>query len=177
MIRFRLSADRSRDTIGDTKPRVYLETTIPSYLTAWPSRDLLRAAHQQVTREWSEQRAAFELFISPFLLIECRAGDPIATAQRLSALDDLAILEQTELVDDLATNLARAVSIPKRATADAFHMAIAAVYGMDYLLTWNCAHIANATLRSRIEATCRAAGLEPPIICTPYELLSSEGES
>jgi predicted nucleic acid-binding protein len=158
------------------KPRVYVETTIPSYLTAWPSRDLLRVAHQQMTREWWDRRAAFDLFVSPLVLVECQAGDPTAAADRLAAVAGLPLLDPTEEVAALAEALARAVPIPPRAAADAVHIATAAVHGMQYLLTWNCTHIANAALRPRIEAACRAAGCEPPLICTPEELPPPEGE-
>ncbi len=158
------------------KPRVYVETTIPSYLTAWPSRDLLRAAHQQVTREWWDRRAAFDLFVSRLVLVECQAGDATAAAERLAALTGLPVLEQTERVDSLAEALVREVPIPQKVAADAIHIATAAVHGVQYLLTWNCAHIANATLRPRIEAVCRAAGCEPPLICTPQELPPPEDQ-
>jgi predicted nucleic acid-binding protein len=156
------------------KPRVYVETTIPSYLTAWPSRDLIRAAHQQVTREWWDRRAAFDLFASPLVLVECQAGDPAAAADRLAALADVPLLDQTDEVAALAEALVRDVPLPPRAGADAVHIATAAVHGMRYLLTWNCTHIANATLRPRIEEVCRAAGCEPPLICTPQELPPEE---
>jgi hypothetical protein len=156
------------------KPRVYLETTVPSYLTAWPSRDLLRAAHQQMTREWWDRRAAFDLFVSPQVLIECEAGDPTAASDRLDALAGIPLLDQTAQVSALAEALVREVPIPPKVAADAVHIATAAVHGMQYLLTWNCTHIANATLRPRIEAVCRAIGCEPPLICTPQELLPPE---
>ena len=165
-----MSGEVRRGTMQSMKPRVYVETTIPSYLTAWPSRDLLRAAHQQVTREWWDQRAAFDLFISPLVLIECQAGDPTAAAERLVALAGLPLLDQTGEVAALADALVREVPLPPRAGADAIHIATAAVHGMQYLLTWNCTHIANVTLRSRIEAVCRSVGCEPPLICTPQEL-------
>jgi len=163
-----------RVTIQVMKPRVYVETTIPSYLTAWPSRDLLRTAHQQVTCEWWDRRAAFDLFISPLVLVECQAGDPAAATERLSALAGLPLLDQTGEVVSLADALLRRVPLPPRAGADAVHIATAAVHGMQYLLTWNCTHIANATFRPRIEAACRAAGCEPPLICTPQELPPEE---
>jgi hypothetical protein len=154
------------------KPRVYLETTIPSYLTAWPSRDLVRAAHQQVTREWWEQRRGeFELFISQIVVRECQAGDPEAASQRLALVGDLALLEQTEAAVALAQTLLERVPLPERAAVDALHIAIAVVHGIDYLLTWNCTHIANAALRGRIEAVCLAEGYEAPVICTPEELV------
>lgn len=158
------------------KPRAYVETTIPSYLTAWPSRDLIRAAHQQVTREWWDRRASFELFISPLVIVECQAGDPTAAADRLATVAGLPLLDATDAVAALAEALTRAVPIPQKAAADAVHIATAAVHGIQYLLTWNCTHIANAVLRPRIEAACRAAGCEPPLICTPQELPPREGE-
>jgi hypothetical protein len=159
------------------KPRVYLETTIPSYLTAWPSRDLVRAAHQQITRDWwDKRRAEFELFLSQIVLRECEAGDAAAAAERLKVLQDLPLLEQTEAATQLAQALVDRVPMPERAAVDALHIAIASVHGMDYLLTWNCTHIANATLRESIGSVCRENGYEPPAICTPDELLGEEGD-
>ncbi len=156
------------------KPRVYLETTIPSYLTAWPSRDLVRAAQQQITKEWWEKRHDYELFVSQLVIRECQAGDPVAAAARLAALLDLPLLEQDEDIEALARALLFHVPLPERATADALHIATAAVHGIDYLLTWNCTHIANVTLRGRIEWICRDAGFEPPAICTPQELSTGD---
>ncbi|MFL5243088.1 MAG: type II toxin-antitoxin system VapC family toxin [Gemmataceae bacterium] len=159
------------------KQRVYLETTIPSYLTAWPSRDLVRAAHQQITRDWwDRRRATFELYISQVVLRECQAGDATAAAERLKILQDLPLLEQTEEATRLAQALVDRVPLPERAAVDTLHVAIAAVHGVDYLLTWNCTHIANATLRDPIESVCRENGYEPPAICTPDELLTEEGD-
>ena len=154
--------------------RIYLETTIPSYLTAWPSRDLVRAAHQQITREWWNRRHEYELFVSQLVIRECRAGDSEAASARLEVLEGLPLLEQSEDIEALAGELVRKVPLPERATADALHIATAAMHGMHYLLTWNCKHIANATLRGRIESVCRAAGFEPPTICTPEELPGSD---
>jgi len=151
-------------------PKAYIETTIVSYLTAWPSRDLIRAAHQQVTHEWWATRGSFECFISQFVLDEAAAGDAEAAAQRLNALQDLALLDVTEDAILLAGELVTGGGLPAKARVDALHVAMAAVHGMDFLLTWNCKHIANAATRSTIEALCRTAGFEPPIICTPLEL-------
>jgi predicted nucleic acid-binding protein len=156
------------------KPRVYIETTIPSYLAAWPSRDLVRAAHQQITREWWALRGNYELYSSRLVELECQAGDPQAAADRLTALTGIPLLEQTAEAASLAEALLREVPLPDKAVSDALHIATAAVHGLDYLLTWNCTHIANVTFRPRIEAVCRAAGYEPPLICTPEEL-SREG--
>lgn len=154
------------------KSRVYLETTIPSYLTAWRSRDLVRAAHQEVTREWWDQRRnEFELFVSQFVIDEVGAGDPSAAQRRLEVIADLPLLDASEDVELLAGELVARVPLPAKATTDALHIAIAAINGMDYLLTWNCTHIANAELRSRIEFVIRERGYEPPVICTPEELI------
>ena len=150
--------------------RTYIETSVVSYLTAWPSRDLVRAAHQQVTREWWATRASFELHISQFVLDEAAAGDAVAAAERLEALRDLPLLDVTEDVILLATDLVAGGGLPAKARVDALHVAVATVHGMDFLLTWNCTHIANAATRGTIEELCRAAGFEPPIICTPLEL-------
>lgn len=158
------------------KMRIYVETTVPSYLAAWPSRDLIRAAHQQITREWWAKRGAFELYTSRLVVQECQAGDSQAAADRLAVLAEIPLLEQTPDVADLAEALVQRVPLPAKAAADALHIAVAAVNGMDYLLTWNCTHIANVTLRSRIEAVCRAAGFEPPLICTPEELPVEESD-
>lgn len=125
------------------KPTVYIETTIPSYLTAWPSRDLVRAAHQQITREWWNHRQGFDLYSSRLVVQECQAGDVQAAADRLAALAGVALLEQGTEVAELASALLRDVPLPEKAAADALHIATAAVHGMQYLLTWNCTHLAN----------------------------------
>ena len=156
------------------KPKVYLETTIPSYLTARPSRDLVTAAHQQITREWWDtRRHDFDLFVSQMVIDEASAGDPEATTRRLDVLASLPLLDPQAEGTALAQTLIDHIPLPARAAADALHIAIAVVNGMDYLLTWNCTHIANAALRGRIEAACRSRGFRVPIICTPEELLEA----
>jgi hypothetical protein len=153
-------------------PRVYLETTIPSYLTAWLSRDLVMAARQQITREWWEtRRQDFALFISQFVLDEAGLGDSDAAKRRLEMLTGVPLLDPSADVYTLADELMKRVPLPPKAAADALHIAIATINGMDYLLTWNCTHIANAALRASIELVCRENGYEPPVICTPEELL------
>lgn len=154
------------------KPRVYLETTIPSYLTAWLSRDLVMAGHQRTTAEWWEtRRHDFEMFVSQFVIDEAGSGDPDAARRRLESLTDVPLLDPSDDVYGLADELLKRVPLPANAAADALHIAIATVNGMDYLLTWNCTHIANAELRPRIESVCRNRGYEPPVICTPEQLL------
>ncbi len=153
------------------RPRAYLETTIPSYLTAWRSRDLIKAAHQEVTREWWEIRNRFDLYVSQVVLRESGGGDTEAAAQRLKALAGIPILDVTPDAQALAADLVERGPVPEKATIDALHIGIAAVHGMDYLLTWNCTHIANAATRGEIEKICRENELTPPIICTPIELM------
>ncbi|NJL27346.1 MAG: type II toxin-antitoxin system VapC family toxin [Thermoanaerobaculia bacterium] len=151
--------------------KVYLETTIVSYLTARPSRDIVRAAEQEVTREWWKSREIFDLYVSELVIDEAAAGDPEAAAQRLEALRGLPMLGMTRDAESLGRDLVRQAALPAKAAIDALHIALAAVHGMNYLLTWNCTHIANATMRGKIEKVCRAAGFEPSVICTPMELI------
>jgi hypothetical protein len=156
------------------KPKAYLETTIVSYLTARPSRDLITAAHQQITQQWWQtRRAHFDLFAAPLVIQEAQAGDPEAAARRLAPLHDIPLLGLSEEATRLAQALVAPGPLPANAVVDALHIAIAAVNGMHYLLTWNCTHIANAAIRSDIEDVCRAQGYEPPVICTPEELLET----
>ena len=154
------------------KPKIYIETSIPSYLTAKPSSDVRVTANRAATAEWWEaRRPAFELFISEFVLAEVALGDPEAAKRRLDAISGITELEATEEVRVLGKALVSEGAIPATAEIDAYHIAIAAVNGVDYLLTWNCTHIANAVMRAKIEAVCRRHGYEPPIICTPQELM------
>lgn len=159
------------------KQKVYLETTIISYLTAWTSLELIMAANQATTVEWwTKRRDAFDLFVSRIVIRESSAGDREAAERRLAILKQVPQLDINEEVENLAAELIDGVPLPPKAQDDALHIAVAAVNGMNYLLTWNCTHIANATLRPQIEAVCRAAGYEPPVICTPQEMLE-RGES
>ena len=154
------------------KPAVYLETTIPSYLTAWRSPELIMAARQQITREWWDgRRDDFDLFVSQLVIDEASSGDPDAAARRMEILDGIPLLEPQEGADGLVQALVRDLSLPDRAAADAVHIALSVVNGVDFLLTWNCTHIANAAFRSTIQLACVSLGYEVPVICTPEELL------
>ena len=153
------------------KQSVYIETTIVSYLTSLPSRDIVIAAHQQITREWWQGCGRFEIYVSQIVLQEAGEGDPEAAKSRLKALEDINILELGEEARALANELVKRKAIPQKTVLDAFHIAIAVVNGMDYLLTWNCTHIANASIRNKIERICRLKGYDPPVICTPEELM------
>ena len=157
------------------RPRVYLETTIPSLLTAWPSRDLVIAGKQRTTRDWREKRAPlFELVASEFVLDEVRAGDPDAARLRVEALRSVSLLEVTDEVRRLSKDILDTKLIPAKAQFDAAHIAICSVHQVDYLLTWNCTHIANAMILKDLEQVCLSAGYELPVICTPDELMGEQ---
>jgi hypothetical protein len=155
-------------------PRLYVETTIPSYLTARRSRDLRLAADQLATQEWwDECRHDYELFISQMVLKEAGRGDPESATARLARLAGIPLLSDLREAAELANRLLTDGIVPNVAADDATHIALAAAHGMDYLLTWNCRHINNHRIRSRIEHACKAAGLACPDICTPTELMNT----
>lgn len=159
------------------KETVYLETTVISYLTAWRSRDLVTAAQQQITEEWwNSDRTRYELYVSQIVTREAGGGDPGAAKRRLEVLQDIPLLDVTQEVQRFALELLQKVPLPERAEADALHIALAVVHGMHYVLSWNCRHIANAALRPRIESVARMAGYQPPVICTPQELLEDQDD-
>lgn len=154
------------------KPKVYIETSIASYLTARPSNDIRAAANQNTTIEWWEtRRTCFDLFISEFVVAEAALGHMEAASRRMVAIEGIPELEVTEEVRVLGKAFITEGPIPPKAEIDAYHIAVAAVHGIEYLLTWNCTHIANAAIRSKVEFVCREHGYEPPIICTPQELM------
>lgn len=154
------------------KQKVYIETSIVSYLTSKPSRDIIIAAHQQITSCWWEnKKSEFNLYTSQIVLDEASAGDLTAAEERLDTLNDLALLEITYDIIGLAEKLMQNKCLPPKAVEDSLHIAIASYHRMDYLLTWNCKHIANAKMRPVIEKVIFDSGLIAPIICTPEELL------
>lgn len=154
------------------KPRVYIETSIVSYLTSRTSNDLRMMANRDVTIEWWDlRRTGFCLFVSEFVVAEASRGDPGAASRRMSVIEGIEEIEAGEAVKELARLLMAEGALPANSEMDALHVAVATVNGMDYLLTWNCKHIANAVLRPVIERVCRQYGFEPPVICTPLELI------
>lgn len=156
------------------KPRVYLETTIPSYLAARRSRDLQLAADQEATEEWWEiRRSAFDIYISEIVLREISKGDSTFAGARLAIVQGLPILAPDPIAEEIAVRLVEKQIIPATAADDAAHIALAAAHRMDFLLTWNCKHINNAAIQRRIERECDALGAPCPVICTPDELMIS----
>lgn len=151
---------------------VYIETSIISYLAARTSRDLVTAAHQRLTLDWwSTARTAFELGVSELVIQEASLGDPDSARRRLELTASLPVLQATEAGRELARYLLLELAFPATAAADALHIAIAAENGAHFLLTWNCKHIANAKTRALIERIPRSRGYNPPILCTPEELM------
>jgi predicted nucleic acid-binding protein len=154
------------------KPKLYLETSTISYLIARPSRDLVVAANQQVTHDWWETpRSQFQLYTSQVVIDEVSEGEPDAITQRLNKLKDIPLLELKTEALELAKIFIQQQALPVKASQDALHIAVATIYGLDYLLTWNCKHIANATLVKKIAWLAMEQGYELPTICTPYELM------
>jgi hypothetical protein len=136
------------------------------------SRDVRVAANQLSTHEWwVNHRPDFDIFVSQFVLDECDLGDPSAAAERRIYLNDIPVLDTNRDVEALAYVIATELQIPPKARIDAFHISMAAVHGIQFLLTWNCKHIANPENRPKIERACRDRGMEPPLICTPFDLL------
>lgn len=154
------------------KPKVYIETSVISYLSARPSRDVIVIANQQITGEWWQtRRQDFDLYVSELVQFEASGGDPEAAKKRLESIKEVPVLTLTPTIIGFGEKLVQEGSLPEKASADALHIAIASMNGLDYLLTWNFKHIANAAIRYKVERICREEGYEPPIICTPQELM------
>jgi predicted nucleic acid-binding protein len=154
------------------KPSVYVETTIPSYYMSRPSRDVVVAGHQATTRDWWDNRLShFRIFISQVVLDEAGSGDSEFAQKRLELLNPFPLLDLRDDVIDLARHFVEHGPIPQKSVRDALHIAVAAVHGIDFLLTWNCAHIANAEMSCKIVSICHDCGVQCPVICTPEELM------
>ncbi len=155
------------------RPRLYLETTIPSLLTARPSRDLGTARLQGITaRWWNSWHTQFDIYISRVVREEAAAGALEAAQRRLNFLQRFPTLERHDLSDALAERLKERSGLPPTAGRDAEHIAVAAVHRMEFLLSWNCAHLVNAQTAPGIAAICLHEGYSPPVLCTPEQLLT-----
>jgi predicted nucleic acid-binding protein len=152
--------------------KAYIETSVIGYLCSRPTRDELTNAHQKLTREWWERRRSlFELYVSELVVDEVARGNAAEARVRLSVVGALPILKVSDQAKQLAAAILRSAALPAKAGADATHIAIATVNAMDFLLTWNCTHIANGIILRRVTALCRNMGYDPPIVCTPEELM------
>lgn len=154
------------------KPTIYIETSVISYLTSRPSRDLIVAGHQQITREWwNAVRPKVDCFVSPFVIQELNRGNQEAAQKRLAAIEGFSNLLLNENIKVLAQRYFVATPIPEKAIIDAFHLAFPCWYEIDYLLTWNCKHIANGSVRKIIKVINDQFGIYTPVVCTPEELM------
>ncbi len=151
---------------------VYLETTIPSYLAARRSSLRAMALRQDLTHQWwSVERHKFYLYCSVFVADEASAGDSNAAQRRMEFLQGVPLRPVTSAVQPLASSLAALLKLPRRAVIDAAHLAMSIIHRMDFLLTWNCTHLANPVLQREIIEFCNYHDLHVPVICTP-ELLT-----
>ena len=158
-----------------SKPTVYIETSVVSYLTGRPNSDLIVAAHQKATQDWwSDRRDDFELRVSEFVLSEAQSGHPEAAERRLAALLGIPSLALLPQVETLAAALLASGAVPVKAHLDALHIATASVHDVSYLLTWNFRHIANAQKWASIETVCGSMGFKMPRICSPLELMQHD---
>jgi len=156
---------------------VYLETTFISYLVALPARDLVVAAHQQITRDWWQQRRQhFRCVVSPVVIDEVSSGDESEIKKRLEIVGPLDVLAASTDAEELTQAIMDSGVLPEKAVRDAAHIAVAAVHGVEYLLTWNCRHLANAQISPRVQVVCKRQGFRMPVICTPEELLEEDAD-
>ncbi len=156
---------------------VYIETTVLSYLVALTAKDVVIAGHQKTTQDWwTLRRAGFDCYISQVVIDEISVGDPSEVRKRLAIAATLDSLAVTEDAEQLTESIMRSRILPPKAVRDAAHIAVATVHKVQYLLTWNCKHLANAQITKRVSDLCRSAGYEMPTICTPEELLEEPSD-
>jgi hypothetical protein len=158
------------------KKSVYLETTIPSYITARKSRDVIKAARQSMTKLfWEQERHKYELVSSQYVIDECSLGDTEASQKRLEFLSGILILEKSEKIDGLAAIYQNLLGIPDRSKTDCFHLAICVIARIHFLLSWNCAHLGINTYL-KVRDYNEEQGLWTPLLITPENLLNFEDE-
>ncbi len=156
------------------KKRIYVESSVISWLTANPPRDIFKLAKQRYTQLWWERRHKWDLFISPVVIAEIERGDPAASRKRVAIIFDVPRLPESDASRRLTDRFIAAGVFPKKAREDATHMAIAAVQGMDYLVTWNQKHLVNPEILVGLHLETRDAGYTPPVIAHPVHFLEEE---
>ncbi|HBE21524.1 MAG TPA: hypothetical protein DEG17_06945 [Cyanobacteria bacterium UBA11149] len=160
------------------KESIYIETSILGHLRARPTDNLIVAANIKITQDWwNDCSNLFTLYASEVVEDEAAKGDPTMASQRLNLLQSLRLLEITEEALELARAFLDQSNLPPKASNDALHMALATVYGLDYLLTWNCKHMANAQIQRKLSQISSDLGYVLPVICTPYELIGYNRET
>jgi len=154
------------------KKTIYLETTVVSYYTSKPTRDIIALAHQEVTRQWWPKAVErYDVYISEIVVEEAGLGDPEAARRRLNELEGFPHLELNDKVEEMAKVYIEKLEIPEKSLRDAAHLAVACVHNMDFLVTWNCAHLANGEIIGKLINVNKIFGIHTPIICTPEELM------
>ncbi|MEK6556766.1 MAG: type II toxin-antitoxin system VapC family toxin [Candidatus Margulisiibacteriota bacterium] len=154
-----------------TKKKVYIESTIPSYLVGRSSRDIIVLAHQDITQTWWVKcRHKFDLFVSPAVVKEVSDGDSTLSEKRLELIENITMLDFHEDIEKLAMQYFSKFSIPQKSVLDVFHIAYAVFHKIDFLLTWNCKHLANANIIQSLYRLNDRLGHTTPVICTPEEL-------
>jgi len=156
---------------------VYIETSIVSYLRQKPSAQVVTAARQLLTHQWwNDERQNYELVVSQYVIDEASGGDPTLAAERLKSLDGIPLLPDAAEIPQIANEIMALGVLPAKAQVDALHIAAVAHHRIQYLLTWNCKHIANAKILPRIHDVLTGLGIPIPIICTPEEMLGNDTE-
>ena len=153
------------------KPTLYLDSSVPSYHLPQGDDPIVHARHLLTCRWWDEELARFEAFVSQVVLDELAGGDPGRAAQRLSLVEGFSLLDVDEEVERVVRFYVENLVMPRRDLRDAFHLALASVHEVEYLVTWNFAHLANASKRTHIEVLNRRLHLASPVICSPEELM------
>lgn len=154
---------------------VYLETSILSYLRSRPSSQVIVAARQLLTHQWwNDERLKYELVVSQYVIDEASLGDPTLSADRLAAIQNIPVLPPDPVIPQIASEILAKAILPTKAQLDALHIAAAAFHRVEYLLTWNCKHIANARILPRIQKLLNGMSIPMPTICTPEELLEDD---
>ena len=162
--------------MSPVKPRAYLEISVVSYLVGRPSRHVVVLGHQETTRAWwNLSLALYEVYVSELVHQEAGRGDPGAASERLKAIEAFPVLAISEEARRLGDLYVREIPLPVKASADALHLAVATLNRMDYVVTWNCEHIARGRVKRRLEEINRAQGLHVPVVCTPEELFYENG--
>ncbi len=155
----------------ETKPRAYIETTIPSYIIGSDSRDLIILEHQIFTRDWWKVAwNKYALHISETVILEIKAGNPELAEQRIQLIKGLPILSLNECIESLVSKYMEHFHFPDKLLNDMFHVAFATCYQMDYIVTWNCRHIANPFTQRQLDRLNSSLGFQTPLLCTPEQL-------
>ncbi len=156
---------------------VYIETSIVSHATAWPSSDPATGVLQDQAKRWmDEQRPLYDVVTSQLVIDEAGMGDPDAASRRLEMLDGIPVLPVNPDADTVVDEIVGRAMMPASARIDALHIATAALASVQYLLTQNCKHIANAHELPRVYRLLDELGLSGMLICTPIEFLGGNDD-